>query len=108
MKDLIILFPVVIHILHPLIFSFVIVKIREQLQEAYVKRKIGSLTLDLRTYKLSQSLYSVFFLIRRLMFAAVIIVLRDKPGLTIGLIPLLNILWLTYICVTEPHNSRGD
>lgn len=59
-------------------------------------KKMGSLTLGIRKYKRMEAFYSVFFLLRRFIFAVLLLSLSAQPALIISYIELLNIAAIAY------------
>ena len=68
-------------------------------------KKIGSLTLGIRHYTELQALYSVIFMLRRLLFVAALVGLPEHPGLCVRGIIILNITAIGYFCTVQPHDS---
>ena len=70
-------------------------------------QKIGSLALGIRRYSRWQALYSVVFMLRRLLFVAALLSLAEQPALCASTIIALNVVAVGYFCTVQPHDSRS-
>ena len=61
----------------PVVYTLVLLKNRVNLKESRVIQRIGSLTLGIRNYNIAQTLYSVVFLLRRVVFVAIVLSFKD-------------------------------
>ena len=66
---------------------------------------MGSLYERIRHTRLFQILYSVFYLIRRLIFAILLVTLIDYPGLCFLHIIVLDIIFVCYISQIKPADT---
>ena len=89
----------------PIIFGVTAYKTRGQLSLPVIQAKFGTLYVGIRHYKTVQILYSSFFLLKRLTFALVLVLLEGKPLLVVFSLLQLNVLDVSYICTAVPYNS---
>ena len=73
-------------------------------QEA-TKAKFGSLFLGISFLNIWQAWYSVLFLMRRLIFAAILIFLDERPYIVVLSVVALNLSFIIYLAEIKPHNQ---
>ena len=78
---------------------------KQALSQRKVKKKIGSLNQGIRNFRHMQALYSVFFLLRRMIFVIVLLKLKDYPSLVVSSTIILNFFNIMYLGIIEPHSS---
>ena len=93
-------------ILLPIFYTAILSKNREVLHESVIKDKIGSLYLGIKVKSSQQYLYSILFLVRRLIYGAMLISLQNMPVFfSMGLIQL-NMMYLYYLGAVQPNDSK--
>lgn len=88
---------VVLLVLMPVLFYYILYKQKDKLQVHSVKSKIGSLYLGMRTDKYSQLFYLVVFLLRRSLFVGLTWFLYDFPSLQVHLFIYSSLLYIITI-----------
>ena len=90
----------------PILFAIILHRNRENLTDAAMKAKIGSLYLGMRVQTLGQRLYSSIFLTRRLLYAILTVVCINNPNILIHVFLAANILYVVYLGLTSPNDTK--
>ena len=66
---------------------------------------MGSLTVGIRTFTVAPRIFTVIFLLRRLVFAIALASLADRPAVFICVLINLNLFFMIYLGSVSPHND---
>ena len=106
-KSMVVVIIVTVLFALPPIYIAILHKKRAILGNLAVKDKIGSLYLGVRIQNPLEYLYSPIFLIRRLVYIALLIALQAQPVLFLICLIHVNILYLCYNFTVQPHKSKS-
>ena len=92
----------------PALYTFILYRNRDSLEHESIRNKIGSLYVGVLTKDIFHYLYSIVFLIRRLIYVALLITLKEIPVLFSQGLIILNMMYLYYLIATKPQDSRSS
>ena len=92
----------------PVLYGLLMYRKRKEMTLEETNVKYGSLFLGIRHLSIWQAFYSVIFLLRRLIFALIVVILADTPSIVVGFIIALNMTFICYIGQFNPHNTPSS
>ncbi|CDW87978.1 cadg multi-domain protein [Stylonychia lemnae] len=97
-----------ISILLPFLSMTVIYHNRKMIKKFQWKKSYGMLTDEVRTKSIIQLYYYPFFMFQRLMIAAIIVYVYEKPLLSCFLVILCNIAMIFYLILEKPFKEESQ
>lgn len=92
----------------PVFYARLLIKTKKSVQLERSRKSIGTLYDGTRYWEYSQLMYSVVFLVRRLIFAiAIMVMLGKRPQTSIQLTLVQNLMYACYVAHTRPHETFG-
>ena len=92
----------------PVVYTFILYRNKDVLDNEAIKNKIGSLYVGIHTKNFVHYMYTTIFLLRRLVYVLLLVSLQEAPVLFSQGLIVLNMMYLYYLVFTKPHDSQSS